>query len=64
MGKFSGTIGRLIDKAMESTLLRQCLAQGKYSVFDEEAALKERADRRDRLSWINGSRKTQDDKDT
>lgn len=37
-----------LTKAMEGTLLRllrQCLAEGKFSLFDETAALKECADR-------------------
>lgn len=42
-----------LTKAMDATLLRQCLAAGKYSLFDEAATLKAKADKRNRLAWVN-----------
>ena len=58
VGKLPNPVGRLLTKAMDASMLRQCLAEGRYSLFDETSALKERADRRHRLAWLKGSRKT------
>ena len=41
-----------LTKSMDGRMLRECLAIGRYSLYDETARLKERADRRDRLAWI------------
>ena len=41
-----------LTKSMDGRMLRECLAIGRYSLYDEMARLKERADRRDRLAWI------------
>ena len=40
-----------LTKSMDGSLLK-CLAEGRYSLFDEELALKERADRRNKLLWV------------
>jgi len=43
---------------MDGDVLRQALMVGQYALFDEHEVLKERADKRSRLKWINlGSNK-------
>ena len=42
-----------LTKTMDSSLLRECLRTGTYSLFDETESLKQRASKRDRLKWIN-----------
>ena len=51
-----------LTKAMKGTLLRQCLEEGRYSLYDETAALKERSDRRNRLAWLRESTKQREEK--
>lgn len=41
-----------LTKSMDGSLLRECLATGQYSLFDEQIQLKARADKRNRLAWI------------
>lgn len=41
-----------LTKSMDGNLLRECLAQGRCSLFDESATLKARADKQDRLAGI------------
>ena len=41
-----------LTKTMDSSVLRQCLKTGKYSLFDETESLKQRATKRERLQWI------------
>ena len=53
-----------LTKAMEGTLLRQCLEEGRYSLFDETAALKARSDRRNRLAWLKESTKHSSEKES
>ena len=48
-----------LTKSMDARVLRQCLASGKYSLFDEEEIPKKRADSRQRLLWVkNQERET------
>ena len=44
-----------LTKAMDGSLLRKCLADGRYALFDEQEVLKDRADARTRLQWIKSS---------
>ena len=41
-----------LTKTMDSSVLRQCLKTGQYSLFDETESLKQRASKRERLRWI------------
>ena len=41
-----------LTKTMDSSLLRECLKSGKYSLFDEGESLRQRASKRERLRWI------------
>ena len=41
-----------LTKSMDSSALRECLRTGRYSLFDEDQVLKQRADSRQRLKWI------------
>ena len=41
-----------LTKVMDSTILRTCLSQGKYSLHDESEILRTRSDRRTRLQWF------------
>ena len=41
-----------LTKVMDSTILRTCLSQGKYSLHDESEILRSRSDRRTRLQWF------------
>ena len=43
-----------LTKSMDGEMLRQALQVGQYALFDEHAVLKERAEKRSRLKWING----------
>ena len=43
-----------LTKSMDGEMLRKALQFGQYALFDEHAVLKERADKRSRLKWING----------
>ena len=42
-----------LTKTVGGTVLRNALALGKYSLFDELDILKQRADRRERLKWLS-----------
>ena len=42
-----------LTKSMDGDALRQALMVGQYALFDEHEVLKERADKRSRLKWIN-----------
>eukprot|EP00435_Cladocopium_sp_Y103_P017364 s1359_g4.t1 len=46
-----------LTKTMDSSALRECLRTGKYSLFDEDQVLKQRADGRQRLKWIRDHQK-------
>jgi hypothetical protein len=46
-----------LTKSMDASILRQCLASGKYSLFDEDEILKKRADNRQRLLWVKSNGK-------
>ena len=37
---------------MDGSLLRQCLTEGRYSLFDEESTPKARAEKRNCLLWV------------
>ena len=41
-----------LTKMMDATVLRECLAHGRYSLHDEAQILRERSDSRTRLQWI------------
>ena len=41
-----------LTKSMDGSLLRLCLKEGRYSLYDEESTLKERADHRNKLLWV------------
>ena len=43
-----------LTKSMDGEMLSQALQVGQYALFDEHAVLKERAEKRSRLKWING----------
>ena len=47
-----------LTKSMDGEVLRKALEVGRYSLFDEEQVLKERADRRSRLKWVSDRDKT------
>ena len=40
-----------LTKPMDGHTLRDCMASGKYSFFDEQRMLKDRADKRCRVGW-------------
>ena len=40
-----------LTKPMDGGLLRECLREGKYALFDENQILKNRSDTKKRLSW-------------
>ena len=42
-----------LTKSMDGQALRQGLLVGRYSLFDENTVLKQRADKRAQLKWIN-----------
>ena len=42
-----------LTKSMDGQVLRQALLVGRYSLFDENIVLKQRADKRAQLKWIN-----------
>ena len=42
-----------LTKSMDGQVLRQALMVGKYSLFDENTILKDRATKRAQLKWIN-----------
>eukprot|EP00435_Cladocopium_sp_Y103_P042096 s835_g11.t1 len=46
-----------LTKTMDASILRQCLASGKYSLLDEDEVLKSRADSRQRLLWVKSQNK-------
>ena len=41
-----------LTKSMDSSMLRECLRTGRYSLFDEQESLKQRASKRERLQWL------------
>ena len=41
-----------LTKSMDAEVLRECLRSGKYCLRDEDHVLKERLDRRQRISWV------------
>ena len=47
-----------LTKSMDGEVPRKALEVGRYSLFDEEQVLKERADRRSRLKWVSDRDKT------
>ena len=47
-----------LTKSMDGEILRECLRTGRYSLFDETEALKQRATQRERLRWLRGEDKT------
>lgn len=42
-----------LTKSMDASLLRECLRTGRYSLFDEDETLKQRATKRDKLRWLS-----------
>lgn len=42
-----------LTKSMDGEVLRRALQVGRYSLFDEDKILQERADRPSRLRWVN-----------
>ena len=46
-----------LTKSMDSEILRECLRTGMYSLRDEEHVLKERLDKRQRVSWVKDQAK-------
>jgi hypothetical protein len=48
---------------MDSSVLRECLRTGRYSLFDEGLVLKQRADGRQRLKWIKEQTPTEEQSD-
>ena len=49
-------------KFMDPSKLRECLRTGQYSLFDEQMVLKQRSDRRQRLSWVKQQNSQPEDK--
>lgn len=43
-----------LTKSMDGSVLREALRVGKYSLYDEDTILKERANKRAQLKWVNG----------
>ncbi|CAE7412366.1 RE1 [Symbiodinium pilosum] len=43
-----------LTKSMDASRLRECLRTGRYSLFDEDRVLKQRADKRQQLRWVKG----------
>ena len=52
-----------LTKTMDSSVLRECLRTGRYSLFDEGLVLKQRADGRQRLKWIKEQTPTEEQSD-
>ena len=46
-----GQLADCLTKAMDSRTLRDCLASGQYSLYDEEETLKDRATKREAIGW-------------
>jgi hypothetical protein len=40
-----------LTKSMDSSVLRECLKSGRYSLFDENRVLQERSDKKQRAKW-------------
>ena len=51
-----------LTKTMDSSVLRECLRTGRYTLRDEEFLLKERLSARERLKWMKQHRQAKDDK--
>lgn len=51
-------IADALTKMMDSTVLRECLKVGKYSLHDEAEILRSRADSRTRVKWLHHQRET------
>ena len=51
-----------LTKSMDSSKLRECLRTGQYSLVDEQMVLKQRSDRRQRLSWVRQQNSQPEDK--
>ena len=49
-----------LTKTMDSSILRECLKTGRYTLRDESHALKERLTARERLKWIKQHRSEND----
>eukprot|EP00435_Cladocopium_sp_Y103_P025644 s3158_g6.t1 len=41
-----------LTKSMDSSMLRECLRTGRYTLFDEGESLRQRASKRERLQWL------------
>ena len=41
-----------LTKSMDASRLRECLASGRYSLFDEDMVLRQRSEKRKQLNWI------------
>ena len=52
-----------LTKTMDSSVLRECLRTGRYSLFDEDLILKQRADGRQRLKWVKDQKEPEDNSD-
>ena len=45
-------IADALTKIMDASILRECLARGRYSLHDEEQILRSRSDSRAQLQWL------------
>eukprot|EP00435_Cladocopium_sp_Y103_P022581 s1765_g5.t1 len=45
-----------LTKSMDSSMLRECLRSGKYTLFDEGESLRQRASKRERLQWLKSGK--------
>ena len=41
-----------LTKSMDASRLRECLASGRYSLFDEDMVLRQRSEKRKQLNWV------------
>ena len=48
-------IADTLTKIMDSTVLRECLRLGRYTLQDEQEILRHRADARTRIRWLQGN---------
>ena len=46
-----GQLADCLTKAMDARALRDCLASGRYALYDESATLKERENKREAIGW-------------
>ena len=48
---FHAQLADCLTKSMDSSVLRECLKSGRYSLFDENRVLQERSDKKQRAKW-------------